>query len=60
MFQSAGSEIIDRLGEAVGVPIYRQEIIGTPKCTSMEYKIENNDEIEDLFLLLSKIKVNIF
>lgn len=56
MFQTVGHEVIDYYGECLDVPIYRQEIKGKSKNQELEYKITEEDEIEDLFKLISTIK----
>ncbi|KAF1743342.1 hypothetical protein MXB_3126 [Myxobolus squamalis] len=56
MFQSVGSEIVGCLNNIIGVPLYRQPILGTPNSTTLEYNYSHDDEIEDLFQLLSKVK----
>lgn len=59
MYQSVGHEIIDLFGEAMNLPLYRAEIRGDAQTTEKEYsKPIDGDEVEDLFQLLSQIKVN--
>lgn len=60
MYQSVGYEVAGMLGDAFGKPMYRQPITGTPKVLDMEYgeTIDNSDEVEDLYVLLKKVKEN--
>lgn len=45
------------MAAAMQLPLYRKEITGTPKNIGSEYKYETGDEVEDLFYLLSSIKL---
>ena len=65
MYQTVGQDAIEFVADALGVPLYRQTISGTAVDVSSEYgarrREENNglkgDETEDLFELLSRVKV---
>lgn len=57
MYQSVGAEGIKAMAAAMNLPLYRKEITGTPKNTGSDYKYEAGDEVEDLFYLLSSIKL---
>ena len=58
MFQSVGVEIAPLIAEAIGVPIILQEIKGKSKSVQLTYEeVTEGDEVEDLFELLSKVKV---
>jgi diphthine-ammonia ligase len=57
MYQSVGAEGIKALAAAMQLPLYRKEITGTPKNIGSEYRYEPGDEVEDLFYLLSSIKM---
>jgi len=57
MYQSVGAEGIKALAAAMQLPLYRKEITGTPKNIGSTYKYEAGDEVEDLFYLLSSIKL---
>lgn len=37
MYQTVGTNVTQAIAEALGVPIYRKEIKGEPKITSLEY-----------------------
>lgn len=56
MFQTVGHDIIEYYSECVEVPLYRQEINGSSKNQLLEYSITEDDEIEDLYQLLKKVK----
>lgn len=56
MFQTVGHEVIDYYSECLDVPIYRQEITGKSRNQELEYRITEEDEIEDLFKLISTIQ----
>lgn len=59
MYQSVGHEIIGLIAEAMQKPLYRRPIKGKPKVVDLEYgeKIDEEDEVEDLFELLKTVKV---
>ena len=59
MFQSVGHEVIDAFGECMNVPLFRRTIVGSSKCTTLEYTSapDTADEVEDLFQLLSSVLV---
>ncbi|KAI5954060.1 hypothetical protein CANMA_004899 [Candida margitis] len=56
MFQTVGHDIIDYYSQCLEVPLYRQKIVGKSSNQNLEYSHTQNDEIEDLFKLLSTIK----
>ena len=55
MYQSAAHNTIPQMADCFGVPLYRQEIRGSAVVQSLDYKKEETDEVEDLFLLLQKV-----
>jgi diphthamide synthase (EF-2-diphthine--ammonia ligase) len=58
MYQSVGHEIIDLFGKAMELPLYRAETNGNAQTTDKEYDQPfEGDEVEDLYNLLSEIKV---
>jgi diphthine-ammonia ligase len=57
MYQTVGHEGIEKLAEAMGLPLYRQTTRGCAKQTSRSYRPEEGDEVEDLFVLLSTVQV---
>lgn len=56
MFQTVGHHGIDLYAEAMGLPLYRHIIQGSSKSIDKDYTITENDEVEDLFQLLKKVK----
>ncbi|KAI8896356.1 hypothetical protein BC833DRAFT_597748 [Globomyces pollinis-pini] len=58
MFQSVGHDMIDCYKECMQIPLYREEITGKSLETKSDYQIDYNDEVEDVFRLLSRIKAD--
>ncbi|KAJ3384544.1 hypothetical protein HDU92_003511 [Lobulomyces angularis] len=56
MFQTVGCDVIDIYSEAMELPLYRREILGSSLEISTDYKTNSKDEVEDLFELLSLVK----
>ena len=56
MYQTVGHQIISYYSECMGVPLIRREIKGKSLSTSSDYTRTSNDEVEDLFELLSEVK----
>jgi diphthine-ammonia ligase len=57
MYQSAGHGVIPLLAECFDKPLIRQHITGGARNIALRYDIaEMNDEVEDLYDLLSKVK----
>ena len=52
MYQSVGSEAVEMLAHAIGVPLYRVMTKGVTKQTELFYDETASDEVEDLFELL--------
>lgn len=67
MYQTVGQDAIEYVAQALDVPLYRRVISGTAVDLSSEYGSRNassngameGDETEDLYTLLSTVKVNI-
>lgn len=59
MYQSVGHHGIELYAEAMGLPLYREIITGTAVDQGKNYKPTDNDEVEDLYRLLSKVKEEI-
>lgn len=59
MYQSVGFQVVSLIGHALTLPIYRQKTKGNAVCTSKTYFESADDEVEDLFLLLQKVKKDI-
>ena len=72
MYQTAGSEAVQKQVECIGVPYYVREIYGRSKNISLIYDNNNSiavsrddtissadiDEVEDLYLLLKQIQID--
>lgn len=56
MFQSVGHQAIDLYAEAMNLPLFRRDIQGSSVNTGSDYQPTQEDEVEDLYLLLSEIK----
>lgn len=56
MFQTVGHDILDYYPQMIGVPLYRGDINGYSKNQKMDYNPTKEDEIEDLYELLSHVK----
>lgn len=57
MFQTVGHDALEFYSECVGVPMFRGDINGKSVNQQLDYKITQEDEIEDLYLLLEKVKI---
>ena len=57
MYQTVGHQAIDLYSEAMGLPLYRRTIQGSSLELGRDYKKNENDEVEDLFVLLRDIQV---
>jgi len=55
MYQTVGSEMINAISEAIGVPLFRKEITGSAINTDMKYIENEKDEVEDLYILIKEI-----
>lgn len=55
MYQSAAHNAIPLMAECFGVPLFRQKIHRQPLIQTLDYRENQNDEVEDLFLLLERI-----
>lgn len=57
MYQSVGNELLDLYAEAIELPLFRADILGSVKNTNLEYEPnDEQDEVEDLFRVLKKVK----
>ncbi|VDN52927.1 unnamed protein product [Dracunculus medinensis] len=56
MYQTVGHNAVELYGEACDLPLLRRPIRGKPINTDLNYKIEGDDEVEDLFELLTEVK----
>lgn len=57
MFQTVGHQGIKYIAQAMGLPIYRYPTFGKAAVQEKCYYPTENDEVEDLFKLLSTVKV---
>lgn len=58
MYQCAGAEVIDAIGDAFEVPLVRRAMTGAPiAINSNSYEPTSGDEVEDLFFLLQDVKL---
>ena len=55
MYQSAAHNAIPLMAECLDVPLFRQEIHRQPLVQTLDYREDENDEVEDLYLLLLRI-----
>lgn len=58
MYQTVGHDAIHLYSECMGVPLYRREILGESVIQGSDYRVADNDETEDLFLLLQDVLVS--
>ncbi len=57
MYQCAGTEVVDAIGEAFDLPLLRRPMSGQPIAIhSNSYEPTEGDEVEDLFMLLRDCK----
>ncbi|KAG6440931.1 hypothetical protein O3G_MSEX001651 [Manduca sexta] len=56
MYQTVGHQGIELYAEAMGLPLYREAISGTAVEQGKNYNPTENDEVEDLYRLLAKVK----
>ncbi|OUM51359.1 hypothetical protein BVG19_g454 [[Candida] boidinii] len=55
MYQTVGHDVLNYYSECIGVPMFRHMIQGTSNNQSLEYKVTDKDETEDLYQLLKKV-----
>lgn len=58
MYQTVGHDGISLYSEALDLPLYRRTIQGNTVASGLDYLPTDGDEVEDLYILLSEIKVN--
>lgn len=58
MYQTVGHQGIEFIAEAMELPLYRRETKGKSNQTEKHYVPQENDEVEDLFDLLTQVKVS--
>ena len=58
MFQTVGHEGISLYAEAMQIPLFQEITQGkTTLHNTLDYQPQENDEVEDLYHLLKKVKV---
>ena len=57
MYQTVGHNAIDLYAQAMDLPLYRGLIYGSSVAQGKVYTETDQDEVEDLYKLLKKIKV---
>ncbi|KAJ4301271.1 hypothetical protein N0V90_003362 [Kalmusia sp. IMI 367209] len=57
MYQTVGASVIPLYEEALGIPLFRQEITGSAVTHSRDYSTQDADETEDLVPLLERVKL---
>ncbi|XP_043482320.1 diphthine--ammonia ligase [Leptopilina heterotoma] len=56
MFQTVGHQGIEFIADAIGLPLYREPTFGRSKMQDKNYVPTDDDEVEDLYRLLKKVK----
>lgn len=56
MYQTVGHMGIEKLAEAMEVPLFRMETMGISTQTGKNYEPTDDDEVEDLYNLLRTTK----
>ncbi|KAJ3215016.1 ATP binding domain 4 [Dinochytrium kinnereticum] len=59
MYQTVGHDAIHFFAECMNLPLFRREIEGTSSQIEADYSITPEDEVEDLYQLLYKVKMAI-
>lgn len=59
MYQTVGHMGIDMLADAMELPLYRKTTAGLSTQRGKNYEPTEDDEVEDLYELLKKVKVNL-
>lgn len=57
MYQTVGHDGISLYSQSMGLPLYRRSISGQAVIQDKDYSPTEGDEVEDLFSLLTEIKV---
>ncbi|KAH9386996.1 diphthine-ammonia ligase [Nematocida major] len=56
MFQYAGNNLLPGISECLNLPLHQKETSGLSKERGIEYKVTENDEIEDLFSAIRSLQ----
>ena len=57
MYQSAASNLLPLLSQALNLPLLRYSLKGEAVVQSLDYNPKQEDEVEDLYQLLKIVKV---
>jgi diphthine-ammonia ligase len=57
MYQTVGHDAIHLYSDCMNIPLYRREILGGSVLQGSDYRVTDNDETEDLYLLLQDVLV---
>ena len=60
MYQSVGHHAVELYAEAMDLPLFRRTIEGASVSTGRDYQKTEDDEVEDLYKLLTEIQVECF
>lgn len=58
MYQTVGHMGIEKLAEAMELPLYRKITSGLTTQKGKDYEPTEDDEVEDLYQLLKQVKVS--
>ncbi|XP_063978343.1 uncharacterized protein LOC135163095 [Diachasmimorpha longicaudata] len=56
MYQTVGHQGVEYMGKAMGLPLYREPTFGKSCMREKYYSPTQDDEVEDLYRLLAKVK----
>ncbi|EOA29968.1 hypothetical protein CARUB_v10013071mg [Capsella rubella] len=56
MYQTVGHQIIVGYAECMNLPLFRRRIRGSSRHQKLSYQMTLDDEVEDMFVLLSEVK----
>lgn len=56
MYQTVGHQGIEKLAQAMEIPLYRRETIGLSLQRGKQYVPTETDEVEDLYDILKTVK----
>jgi len=59
MYQTVGWNMIEAYVECMSLPLFRAPITGKPQLSTLDYQPTKDDEVEDLYLLLKRVKEHI-
>lgn len=60
MYQTVGHQGVELYAEAMGLPLFRQMTHGVALLHDKVYTPTPEDEVEDLYRLLNKVKVGVY